>query len=162
MRRILLAVFVTGTPSKRTMDLPENGAITTSVGSRDSASLLFLHRVGVTFTCNGNTRDVNPKLLLCKCTMELERKGEHTYLECTHSLLLVKSTPLSVWCVVVVVAGLSTDKNGDKTKSQEFLITDHTKCTTLSPMFSSQFTLFNSNYNHTLIPNSIRSLNCAQ
>lgn len=61
MRRMRLAVFVTGTPSKSTMDLPENGAIITSVGSRDSASFLFLHRVGVTFTWWGADKDRESK-----------------------------------------------------------------------------------------------------
>lgn len=47
-----LAVFVTGTSSNVTMDLAENGAITTWVGSRnDDAFRAFCMRGGVRATC---------------------------------------------------------------------------------------------------------------
>lgn len=48
--KMRFAVFVTGTSSKSTVDLPEKGAIITSVGSRASMRALFLGRVGVTLT----------------------------------------------------------------------------------------------------------------
>lgn len=50
MRTVRLAIFETGTSSNNTMDLPEKGAITTSVGSRHSVCLLLLSRVGVILT----------------------------------------------------------------------------------------------------------------
>uniref|UniRef100_A0A1B0BRZ1 Uncharacterized protein n=1 Tax=Glossina palpalis gambiensis TaxID=67801 RepID=A0A1B0BRZ1_9MUSC len=50
IRIVRLAIFDTGTSSNNTMDLPEKGAITTSVDSRHSERLLPLDRTGVILT----------------------------------------------------------------------------------------------------------------
>lgn len=53
-----LAVLPTGTSSNATIDLGENGASTTEVGSRAAVILrAFFTRVGVTTTYKGETKE---------------------------------------------------------------------------------------------------------
>lgn len=117
MRRTLLAVFVTGTPSKRTMDLPENGAITTSVGSRDSARRLFLHRVGVTLTYDDDgeakTKESNLKNWLAPKSTSV------IYLECTHIHFMCDGSS------GVQFPHGRRQTNTTKQQKKEFLITNH-------------------------------------